>query len=70
MSKKIIVIGCPGSGKSYFSKALSEKTEIPLYHMDNIFWNEDRTTITREELIVKLDEIMRTDNWIIDGKYG
>lgn len=69
MSKKIIVIGCPGSGKSYFSKLLSEKTEIPLYHMDNIFWNEDRTTITREELIVSVDKIMATDTWIIDGNY-
>ena len=33
--KKIIIIGCPGSGKSYFSKKLRDLTGYPLYHLDN-----------------------------------
>ena len=32
--KKIIVIGCPGSGKSTFSRELHKRTNIPLYHLD------------------------------------
>ena len=32
--KKVIVIGCPGSGKSTFARALHNKTGIPLYHLD------------------------------------
>lgn len=66
---KIIVIGCPGSGKSFFSKNLSEKTKIPVYHMDNIFWNEDRTSITKIELMVSVEKIMESNQWIIDGNY-
>ena len=31
---KVIVIGCPGSGKSTFSRALHELTDLPLYHLD------------------------------------
>lgn len=45
--KKIIVIGCPGSGKSTFSKALHEVTGIPLFRLDMLFWNEDKTTVGR-----------------------
>ena len=29
--KKIIVIGCPGSGKSTFSRALEKVSGIPLF---------------------------------------
>ena len=69
MSRKIMVIGSPGSGKSFFSRKLSELTGIPLYHMDNIFWREDRTHITRPELVEAVDSIMKTPEWIIDGNY-
>ena len=33
---KIIVLGCPGSGKSTFSKKLHELTQLPLIHLDNV----------------------------------
>lgn len=68
--KKVIVIGCPGSGKSVFSRKLREITGLPLYPLDMIHWRPDRTYITREELIKRLCEIFKTDEWIIDGNYG
>ena len=43
--KKIIVIGCPGSGKSTFSRELHNKTSIPLYHLDMMYWNADKTKV-------------------------
>ena len=43
--KKVIVIGCPGSGKSTVSRALHNKTGIPLYHLDMMYWNADKTTV-------------------------
>ena len=67
--KKIVVIGCPGSGKSYFSKKLKEKLNIPLYHLDLIWNKEDKTTITREEFDIELQRIFDTENWIMDGNY-
>ena len=67
--KKIVIIGCPGSGKSYFSKQLKEELNIPLYHLDLIWNKEDKTTLTREEFDIELQKIFNTDNWIIDGNY-
>lgn len=32
--QKVIVIGCPGSGKSTFSKKLHDITGLPLYRLD------------------------------------
>ncbi|MBQ6182414.1 MAG: adenylate kinase [Clostridia bacterium] len=68
--KKVIVIGCPGSGKSVFSRELHEITGLPLYPLDMIRWRPDKTFIPREQLIERLMEIFAEDEWIIDGNYG
>ena len=67
--KKIIVIGCPGSGKSTFAKELNKFYNLPLYHLDMIWNKPDKTTITREEFDNILDKIFKEEAWIIDGNY-
>ena len=68
--KKIIVIGCPGSGKSTFSRQLQEIFDIPLFHLDMLNWNADKTTVSKELFHKRLDEVLKKDCWIIDGNYG
>ena len=68
--KKIIVIGCPGSGKTTFSEKLRDKIGLPLFYLDAIWHKPDRTHITREDFDARLGEILALDEWIIDGNYG
>ncbi len=68
--KKVIVIGCPGSGKSVFSRALHAHTGLPLYHLDLMYWNPDRTTVSRDEFRRRLTEVLSRQEWIIDGNYN
>ena len=68
--KKIIVIGCPGSGKSTFSRELRNKTGIPLYHLDMMYWNEDKTVVEKRVFLERLFDVLAKDEWIIDGNYG
>ena len=68
--KKIIVIGCPGSGKSTVSRALHNKTSIPLYHLDMMYWNADKTTVEKSVFLERLSAVLEKDEWIIDGNYG
>ena len=70
IGNKIIVLGCSGSGKSTFSRKLHEKTNLPLIHLDNIWWKPDRTHISRDEFDHKLVEILKSDKWIVDGDYS
>lgn len=67
---RIMVIGCPESGKSTFSKALHEITDIPLYHLDMMYWNADRTTVDKAVFREKLSGTIQKSQWIIDGNYG
>lgn len=68
--RRMIVIGCPGAGKSTFARKLRDKTGLPLYYLDRIWHLPDRTTVTRDEFDAELMEILRSDSWIIDGNYG
>lgn len=66
---RVLVIGCPGAGKSMFARALREKTGLPLYYLDTIWHKSDRTTVSEQEFDEKLGEILREDRWILDGNY-
>ena len=68
-TRRIIVIGSPGSGKSTFARRLRDKTQLPLYYLDMIYHKPDRTSISREEFDRRLSDILNTDRWIIDGNY-
>ena len=67
---KIIVIGCPGSGKTTFCEKLRDVTKLPLFYLDAIWHKADRTHISRDEFDARLSEMLSLDSWIIDGNYS
>jgi len=67
---KIVVVGPSGAGKSVLSKKLGSILNCPVYHLDNIFWNNDKTHIENSEFDNKLADILTKDRWIIDGNYA
>ena len=68
--KKVIVIGCPGSGKTTFAEKLNKITDIPLYYLDAIWHKPDKTHISREDFDKSISEIFAQPEWIIDGNYN
>ena len=66
---KIIIIGCPGAGKSTFARRLRNIINLPLYYLDMIWHNSDKRNISKEEFDLKINEIIKKDKWIIDGNY-
>lgn len=68
--KKVMVIGCPGSGKSTFSRVLQKRTNLPLFYLDRMNWKPDRTTVEREVFLARLQAVLQQEEWIIDGNYA
>lgn len=68
--QRVMIIGCPGAGKSTFARWLRDKTGLPLYYLDMLWHKPNKTTVTREEFDLALDGIIKKEQWIIDGNYG
>ena len=68
--KKVIVIGCPGSGKTTFAEKLHNLTGLQLFYLDAIWHKPDKTHISREAFDERILEIFSLEEWIIDGNYS
>lgn len=70
---KIHIIGCSGSGKTYLAKALSKKYNIPHFDLDDIQWDNNADCYGIKMPIEKrtelLNNILKNENWIIEGVY-
>lgn len=67
--KKVLIIGCPGAGKSTFARKLAAKTGLPLLYLDMIWHRRDGTNIGRTALLDRLETIAVEEEWILDGNY-
>lgn len=67
-SKKILIIGCVGCGKSTYAKRLSKKLGIPKYGIDEIVHDDNlgiRRSLDEQKRLIK--EIDDKGEWIIEG---
>lgn len=67
--ERILIVGNSGAGKSTMARALSEKTGLPVVHLDRLFWRENWQHIAREEFDALLRQELEKHQWIIDGNY-
>lgn len=68
--QRILIIGNAGAGKSTFAKQLSQKLQLPLVHLDKLFWRGDWEHLTREEFDTLLQAELEKPQWIIDGNFN
>jgi adenylate kinase family enzyme len=61
------IVGKSGSGKSTLSKIIENKTGLPLYHMDQLFWKGNWEPVPQEIYVAKHGGVIGNDKWIIEG---
>ena len=69
-ARRIAIIGSGGSGKSTLARDLSVKLDIPVVHLDAIFWRPGWVEQPQHEWRARQQELVRADSWIIDGNHG
>ncbi len=68
--ERIIIIGCGGAGKSTMARQLGDKLQIPVVHLDKLFWKPGWVESSREEIDAKIMAEMAKPQWIMDGNYN
>ena len=68
--ERIVIIGCGGAGKSTLARRLGEKLDIPVVHLDKLWWKPGWVESTPEEFDEKLAAELEKPQWIIDGNFN
>ncbi|MDO8716041.1 MAG: AAA family ATPase [Dehalococcoidales bacterium] len=67
--QRICVMGNSGSGKSTLANALSEKYQLPAFHLDRELLYGQFNPHPLEKQLAIHDKIIKQDKWVIDGAY-
>ena len=68
--ERIVIIGCGGAGKSTLARRLGEKLDIPVVHLDQLWWKPGWVESSREEFDAKLAVELAKPQWIMDGNFN
>ncbi len=68
--ERILIIGSPGSGKTTLALVLGEKLELPVVHLDRLWWSAGWKNVSQQEFDSRLAMALNMDRWIIDGNYS
>lgn len=68
--ERILIIGNAGSGKTTFAKGLAKKLNLPLVHLDRLYWHGCWEHLSREEFDAALQAELEKPQWVIDGNFN
>ncbi len=68
--ERIVIIGCGGSGKSTLARQLGEKLDLPVVHLDRLFWRPGWVQVSQEEFDKLHQAELVKDKWIMDGNFN
>jgi len=65
-----MILGSAGSGKSTLSRQLGEILELPVVHIDTIFWQPGWVGNPRDQVTARVIEEADKEAWVMDGNYS
>ncbi len=68
--QRILIIGCGGAGKSTLARQLGQKMNLPVVHLDKLFWKPGWEESSDEEIDEKIFRELEKPQWIMDGNFG
>ncbi len=65
--KRVMIVGGPGSGKSTLARALGQRLGLPVFHMDQIHWQENWVARRMTEKLQMARAVEEQETWVFEG---
>jgi adenylate kinase family enzyme len=68
--RRVALIGSGGSGKSVLAAELGRRLDLPVIHLDTLFWRPGWVETPLDEWRRTQEELVQGERWIIDGNHA
>jgi adenylate kinase family enzyme len=68
--QRIVILGNGGSGKSTLARALGERLNLPVVHLDKLFWEPGWAEPDAEQFRERVRDAVAGDAWVCEGNYA
>jgi adenylate kinase family enzyme len=68
--RRIIVVGCPGSGKTSLTLKLGRKLDLPAVHLDVLYWRPGWKASDKASFRTRVADAIAGDSWVVDGSFS
>jgi adenylate kinase family enzyme len=67
--RRVLVVGCPGAGKTTLATKLSAVTGLPPVHLDVHYWLPGWKPPATEQWRARVAELAGSASWVMDGNF-
>jgi adenylate kinase family enzyme len=68
--RRIIVVGCEGSGKTSLALKLGRKLGLPVVHLDVLYWRPGWKASDKASFRVRVVDAITDEGWVVDGSFS
>src|SRR6516225_379561 len=68
-TKRIVILGPCGAGKSTLARRIGERLGLPVVHLDRFFWNPGWVQTEEATFRARVEKAAEGDAWVMDGNY-
>jgi adenylate kinase family enzyme len=68
--RRIIVVGCEGSGKTSLAPKLGRKLGLPVVHLDVLYWRPGWKASDQASFRVRVADAVAGEGWVVDGAFS
>jgi adenylate kinase family enzyme len=68
--QRIVILGNAGSGKSTLAREIGRRLNLPVVHLDTLFWEPGWIEADNEVFRARVRQAVALDAWICEGNYS
>lgn len=70
LPQRIMILGASGAGKSTLAREIGQRLDLPVVHLDRLFWNPGWKECSQPEFRARVAAAANRPAWVMDGNYS